>query len=170
MWYCILIFFISLGRNPVRLTPGVNIKIPFYHQVSRLDLRESSIAIPNVRHQLRFGYIHIQRQNDSFQDTQLTMFVSFLIPCQFLGLNMIIGSCLMFGISILPCIRWIQGKFHSIRECKLLILFKGLFWSFRRRPKRQEHGNVCCEVGSWNLYLRSSTSTLPCFKNFWKKY
>ena len=41
--------YISLGRNPVRLTPGVNVKIPFYHQVTKLDLRESSISIPNVR-------------------------------------------------------------------------------------------------------------------------
>jgi len=39
---------LSLGRNPVRLTPGLNIKIPLYHQVSKLDLRESSISIPNL--------------------------------------------------------------------------------------------------------------------------
>ena len=52
----IFIFNTSLGRNPVRLTPGLNIQIPFYHQVSRLDLRESSISIPNVRSYFTFGH------------------------------------------------------------------------------------------------------------------
>ncbi|KAJ7242981.1 hypothetical protein C8J57DRAFT_1191987 [Mycena rebaudengoi] len=40
---------LSLGRNPVRLNPGLNINIPIYHSVQKLDLRESSISIPNVR-------------------------------------------------------------------------------------------------------------------------
>jgi regulator of protease activity HflC (stomatin/prohibitin superfamily) len=39
---------LSLGRNPVRLTPGLNIAIPLYHHVTKLDLRESSISIPNL--------------------------------------------------------------------------------------------------------------------------
>lgn len=74
--------FISLGRNPVRLTPGVNLKIPFYHQVSRLDLRESSISIPNVRSPVTFDYINIfkkktNNQNDSFRATLLIMLASF---------------------------------------------------------------------------------------------
>ncbi|KAF8876677.1 hypothetical protein BD779DRAFT_1677704 [Infundibulicybe gibba] len=38
---------LSLGRDPVRLSPGLNIKIPLYHTVLHIDLRESSIAIPN---------------------------------------------------------------------------------------------------------------------------
>ncbi|KAJ7449304.1 stomatin family protein [Mycena latifolia] len=39
---------LSLGRNPVRLTPGLNINIPVYHSVQKIDLRESSISIPNL--------------------------------------------------------------------------------------------------------------------------
>ncbi|KAF8874434.1 hypothetical protein BD779DRAFT_1566795 [Infundibulicybe gibba] len=39
---------LSLGRDPVRLSPGLNIKIPLYHTVLHIDLRESSIAIPNL--------------------------------------------------------------------------------------------------------------------------
>ncbi|CAK5274313.1 unnamed protein product [Mycena citricolor] len=39
---------LSLGRNPVRLTPGLNINIPIYHSVQKIDLRESSILIPNL--------------------------------------------------------------------------------------------------------------------------
>ncbi|KAJ3794939.1 hypothetical protein GGU11DRAFT_794150 [Lentinula aff. detonsa] len=39
---------LSLGRNPVRLTPGLNLKIPVYHSVEVVDLRESSILIPNL--------------------------------------------------------------------------------------------------------------------------
>ena len=71
--------FISLGRNPVRLTPGVNLKIPFYHQVSRLDLRESSISIPNVRSPVTLDYIQkkTNSQNDSFRATLLIMLASF---------------------------------------------------------------------------------------------
>ena len=80
MWYRILIFiYISLGRNPVRLTPGLNIKIPLYHQLTKLDLRESSIAIPNVRHQVLFDYISYIQQNHSFQDTLPTMFLSYVL-------------------------------------------------------------------------------------------
>ncbi|KAF9070239.1 hypothetical protein BDP27DRAFT_1324046 [Rhodocollybia butyracea] len=39
---------LSLGRNPVKLTPGINIKIPAYHSVQVVDLRESSISIPKL--------------------------------------------------------------------------------------------------------------------------
>lgn len=39
---------LSLGRSPVKLTPGLNIAIPFYHQVTILDVRESSVNIPNL--------------------------------------------------------------------------------------------------------------------------
>ncbi|KAF8965435.1 hypothetical protein BDZ97DRAFT_1659011 [Flammula alnicola] len=39
---------LSLGRDPVKLTPGLNIKIPFYHTLSVLDIRESSVNIPNL--------------------------------------------------------------------------------------------------------------------------
>ncbi|KAF8154799.1 hypothetical protein B0H34DRAFT_661203 [Crassisporium funariophilum] len=39
---------LSLGRDPVRLSPGLNLKLPVYHTVARLDLRESSISIPNL--------------------------------------------------------------------------------------------------------------------------
>ncbi|KAJ7471267.1 hypothetical protein B0H11DRAFT_1376656 [Mycena galericulata] len=39
---------LSLGRNPVRLTPGLNINIPIYHALHKIDLRESSISIPNL--------------------------------------------------------------------------------------------------------------------------
>ncbi|KAH7880411.1 stomatin family protein [Lentinula edodes] len=40
---------LSFGRNPVRLPPGINLKIPVYHTVQVVDLRESSISIPNAR-------------------------------------------------------------------------------------------------------------------------
>ncbi|KAJ6460958.1 stomatin family protein [Mycena sanguinolenta] len=39
---------LSLGRNPVRLSPGLNLNIPLYHSVQKIDLRESSISIPNL--------------------------------------------------------------------------------------------------------------------------
>jgi len=39
---------LTFGRNPVKLTPGLNIYIPGLHQVMALDLRESSINIPNL--------------------------------------------------------------------------------------------------------------------------
>ncbi|KAF7324878.1 PHB domain-containing protein [Mycena kentingensis (nom. inval.)] len=39
---------LSLGRNPVRLSPGLNLNIPIYHSLLRIDLRESSISIPNL--------------------------------------------------------------------------------------------------------------------------
>ncbi|KAG6820911.1 hypothetical protein H0H93_009685 [Arthromyces matolae] len=38
----------SLGRNPVKLEPGLNLSIPILHQVLVIDLRESSISIPNL--------------------------------------------------------------------------------------------------------------------------
>ncbi|KAJ7198835.1 hypothetical protein GGX14DRAFT_665381, partial [Mycena pura] len=39
---------LSLGRSPVRLTPGLNLNIPIYHSLQKIDLRESSISIPNL--------------------------------------------------------------------------------------------------------------------------
>lgn len=39
---------LSFGRNPIRLEPGLNIKIPGYHTVLDVDMRESSISIPNL--------------------------------------------------------------------------------------------------------------------------
>ncbi|KAJ3512657.1 hypothetical protein NLJ89_g3397 [Agrocybe chaxingu] len=39
---------LTLGRNPVRLTPGLNVAIPVLHTVKKLDLRESSVNIPNL--------------------------------------------------------------------------------------------------------------------------
>jgi len=38
----------TFGRNPVRLRPGLNVAIPVYHSVINVDLRESSISIPNL--------------------------------------------------------------------------------------------------------------------------
>ncbi|KAF9528290.1 hypothetical protein CPB83DRAFT_854791 [Crepidotus variabilis] len=40
---------LTLGRNPVRLSPGLNLYIPVWHQVQKLDLRESSVNIPNLQ-------------------------------------------------------------------------------------------------------------------------
>ncbi|KAJ7061973.1 hypothetical protein C8F01DRAFT_1251801 [Mycena amicta] len=40
---------LSLGRNPVRLTPGLRLNIPIYHSLLKIDLRESSITIPNLQ-------------------------------------------------------------------------------------------------------------------------
>jgi len=45
----------SFGRNPIRLEPGLNVKIPGYHTVLGVDLRESSIAIPNVSSTVLLG-------------------------------------------------------------------------------------------------------------------
>jgi len=39
---------LSLGRDPVRLKPGIHINIPLYHQLLQVDLRETSILIPNL--------------------------------------------------------------------------------------------------------------------------
>ncbi|PPQ69345.1 hypothetical protein CVT24_001640 [Panaeolus cyanescens] len=39
---------LALGTNPVKLTPGLNIQIPIYHTTHLLDMRESSINIPNL--------------------------------------------------------------------------------------------------------------------------
>ncbi|PPQ96697.1 hypothetical protein CVT26_010249 [Gymnopilus dilepis] len=39
---------LALGRDPVKLTPGLNIKIPLYHTLTVLDVRESSVDIPNL--------------------------------------------------------------------------------------------------------------------------
>ncbi|KAF9552844.1 hypothetical protein CPC08DRAFT_698259 [Agrocybe pediades] len=39
---------LSLGTDPVKLLPGLNIKIPFYHTLTVLDIRESSVNIPNL--------------------------------------------------------------------------------------------------------------------------
>ncbi|TFK34704.1 hypothetical protein BDQ12DRAFT_656638 [Crucibulum laeve] len=39
---------LSLGRDPVRMHPGLNIAVPLYHSVLNVDLRESSINIPNL--------------------------------------------------------------------------------------------------------------------------
>ncbi|KAJ7026103.1 stomatin family protein [Mycena alexandri] len=39
---------LSLGRNPHRLDPGLHINIPIYHSLQKIDLRESSISIPNL--------------------------------------------------------------------------------------------------------------------------
>lgn len=145
IWYCILIYiYLSLGRNPVRLTPGVNIKIPLYHQVTKLDLRESSISIPNVRHHhVRFDYIsYIQKPNDSFQDTLPTMFLSYVLD--------------LFSTVCSMGTRWIPILSERV---KYTDAFTGMFWSLRCRRKRQKHGNVCREVGSWDLYLRSSIFT-----------
>ena len=38
----------SFGRNPVPLKPGLNIAIPVVHTVLNVDMRETSIAIPNL--------------------------------------------------------------------------------------------------------------------------
>lgn len=81
-----------------------------------------------------------------------------------------VGSCLMFRISFLPRIRWIQSKFYSIWTCKSLRHFQGMLWSLRRRPKRQEYGNVCREVGSWNIHVRSSMLNFPLLQCFPAEY
>ncbi|KAF5310195.1 hypothetical protein D9619_010592 [Psilocybe cf. subviscida] len=38
----------SLGRDPVKLTPGLNLNIPFYHETTVVDMRESSVNIPDL--------------------------------------------------------------------------------------------------------------------------
>ena len=40
--------YCRFGRDPVKLTPGLNIQIPLVHTVQRLDMRESSVSIPNL--------------------------------------------------------------------------------------------------------------------------
>lgn len=40
--------FIRLGKNPVKLSPGLSIAVPVVHSVLKLDIRESSISIPNL--------------------------------------------------------------------------------------------------------------------------
>ncbi|KAK0186634.1 hypothetical protein F5146DRAFT_1066690 [Armillaria mellea] len=39
---------LSFGRNPVQLNPGIRLNIPVYHTIQKVDLRESSISIPNL--------------------------------------------------------------------------------------------------------------------------
>ncbi|KAJ7700564.1 hypothetical protein B0H16DRAFT_1902960 [Mycena metata] len=39
---------LSLSRDPKRLAPGLHINIPIYHSLNKIDLRESSISIPNI--------------------------------------------------------------------------------------------------------------------------
>ncbi|KAF8218283.1 hypothetical protein K438DRAFT_1796620 [Mycena galopus ATCC 62051] len=39
---------LSLGRSPSRLSPGLHLALPLYHSVQKIDLRESSISIPNL--------------------------------------------------------------------------------------------------------------------------
>ncbi|EAU87031.1 stomatin family protein [Coprinopsis cinerea okayama7 len=39
---------LTFGRNPVPLKPGLNIAIPVVHTVLNVDMRETSIAIPNL--------------------------------------------------------------------------------------------------------------------------
>ncbi|KAF8996015.1 hypothetical protein BDQ17DRAFT_961847 [Cyathus striatus] len=39
---------LTFGRDPIRLDPGLNIAIPVLHTVLVVDLRESSISIPNL--------------------------------------------------------------------------------------------------------------------------
>jgi len=39
---------LTFGRNPVKLVPGLRIAIPFFHSVQHVDMRESSISIPNL--------------------------------------------------------------------------------------------------------------------------
>lgn len=39
---------LSFGRDPVRLNPGICLNIPVYHTIQKVDLRESSISIPNL--------------------------------------------------------------------------------------------------------------------------
>jgi hypothetical protein len=49
----------SFGRNPSRLAPGLNLRLPIYHSIQLVDLRESSISIPNVRRWRRFWNGHL---------------------------------------------------------------------------------------------------------------
>ncbi|KAJ2923590.1 hypothetical protein H1R20_g13505, partial [Candolleomyces eurysporus] len=39
---------LTLGKNPVKLSPGLRIAVPVVHSVLKLDMRESSISIPNL--------------------------------------------------------------------------------------------------------------------------
>jgi len=39
---------LSLGRNPVKLNPGLRIALPIYHTVMNVDMRESSANIKNL--------------------------------------------------------------------------------------------------------------------------
>lgn len=39
---------LSLGKSPVKLNAGLNIAVPGVHTVLKLDMRESSIVIPNL--------------------------------------------------------------------------------------------------------------------------
>ena len=36
---------LSLGRNPVKLNPGLRLNVPFYHQVLEVDMREQSVSL-----------------------------------------------------------------------------------------------------------------------------
>ncbi|TFK68051.1 hypothetical protein BDN72DRAFT_769851 [Pluteus cervinus] len=39
---------LSLGRNPVKLEPGLSIALPIYHSIQHVDMREMSVSIPNL--------------------------------------------------------------------------------------------------------------------------
>ncbi|KAK7033544.1 Synaptotagmin-like protein 2 [Paramarasmius palmivorus] len=39
---------LSFGRNPTQLKPGIALNIPVYHEIRTVDLRESSISIPDL--------------------------------------------------------------------------------------------------------------------------
>ncbi|TFK27346.1 stomatin family protein [Coprinopsis marcescibilis] len=39
---------LTLGRNPVPLKPGLRVAVPMVHTIMNIDMRESSISIPNL--------------------------------------------------------------------------------------------------------------------------
>jgi len=39
---------LSLGTNPTRLSPGLHINLPIYHELRKIDLRECSLAISDL--------------------------------------------------------------------------------------------------------------------------
>jgi hypothetical protein len=36
---------LSFGRNPTKLKPGLHLSVPLYHEVTTVDLRETSVRI-----------------------------------------------------------------------------------------------------------------------------
>ncbi|KAI0090636.1 hypothetical protein BDY19DRAFT_723895 [Irpex rosettiformis] len=39
---------LSLGRNPVKVNPGLRLNVPFYHQILEVDMREQSATIKEL--------------------------------------------------------------------------------------------------------------------------
>ncbi|GAW04705.1 stomatin family protein [Lentinula edodes] len=86
---------LSFGRNPVRLPPGINLKIPVYHTVQVVDLRESSISIPNLP-----GYT-----SDNASANLITSSLYLIVMT---------GSSDLFRLAILPHSGWVQSMLQLL--------------------------------------------------------